>query len=336
MSFHGNPAKTLSNTKEFGYITILDDLSIKLEMPVGIIKGKTSGPTLLVTGGLLGTEYCGVEAASRLYSTLNPVELQGTVIVIPVVNIACFTYRVPWFTLQNSLTPFDGLHLNRCFPGNKNGKPTERLAYRLFNDYVLKSDFHVDFRGGDLHESHIEHTITSVTGKSIDEKCLEMAKVWGLRYVLPRPCINSSGTLIYETVKEGVPSIISESGIGYRSQPLEKYIQYHVDGANNLLKYLGMLPGEPMKPGCQHYFYDSAKVKSSVSGVFHAFVDQGDMVIKNQVIGKITGLDNMLKAEIISPIDGVVHEMMPRRLVFPGDTVYSLCEIGETTGWVNP
>jgi len=336
MSFHGNPAKTSPNTKEFGYLKILDDLSIKLEMPVGIIKGKTSGPTLLVTGGLLGTEYCGIEAASRLYSTLNPIELQGTIVVIPVVNMACFTFRVPWFTLQNSLTPIDGLHLNRCFPGNKNGKPTERLACRLFNDYVLKSDFHVDFRGGDLHESHIEHTITSVTGKILDEKCLEMAKAWGLRYVLPRPCTNSSGTLIYETVKEGVPSIISESGIGYRSQPQEKYIQYHIDGTYNLLKYLGMLPGEPVKPRCQHYFYDSAKVKSPVSGVFHAFVDQGDMVTKNQVVGKITELDNMLKVEIISPIDGVVHEMMPRRLVFPGDTVYSLCEIGETTGWVNP
>jgi len=336
MSFHGDPAGTASSSKEFGYITILDELSIKLEMPVGIIKGEKPGPTLLITGGLLGTEYCGIEAASRIYSTLSPQRLQGTVVVIPVVNMACFSFRVPWFTLQNSLTPFDGMHLNRCFPGNKNGKPSERLAYRLFHDYVLKSDFHVDFRGGDLHESHIEHTITSVTGENIDEKCIELAKAWGLRYVLPRPCTNSSGTLIYETVKKGVPSIISESGIGYRTQPMEKYIQYHVDGANNLLKYLGMLSGEPLKPEYQRFFYDSAKVKTPASGVFHAYVDQGELVTENQIIGKITGLDNGVKAEIISPIDGIVHEMMPRRLVYIGDTVYSLCEIGEPTGWVNP
>ena len=148
MSFHGNPEETASNSKEFGYVKILDELSIKLEMPVGIIKGEKPGPTLLITGGLLGTEYCGIEAASRLFSILNPTSLQGTVVVIPVVNMACFTYRVPWFTLQDSLTPFDGLHLNRCFPGDKNGKPSKRLAYRLFHDYVLKSNYHVDLRGG--------------------------------------------------------------------------------------------------------------------------------------------------------------------------------------------
>ena len=333
MRFHGDPSKLSQNSKEFGYIEILNELSIKLEMPVGIIKGKITGPTLLVTGGLLANEYCGIEAASRLYSSLDSAELMGTVIVVPVVNMACFKFRTPWLTLQNSLTPFDGLHLNRCFPGDPDGKPSERLAYRLFNDYVLNSDFHVDFRGGDLHESHVEHTITSITGSSIDETCIDMAKAFGLRYILPRPCTNSSGTLIYEAVKRGVPSIISESGIGYRTQPQEKYINYHIEGTINLLKHLKILPGEPEKPETQHYIYDSAKVKAPESGVFHAFLDQGDMVTKNQVIGKITELDNSVKAEVLSPINGVVHEMLPRRLVYTGDTVYSLCEIGDPTHW---
>ena len=35
-----------------------------------------------------------------------------------------------------------------------------------------------------------------------------------------------------------------------------------------------------------------------------------------QVIGKITGLDNSVIKEVISPVDGVVHEMLPRRLVY--------------------
>lgn len=334
MEFHGDLSLVEVGEKEFGYRLIQEDLAHRIQLPVGIIKGKEPGPTITLTGGLLANEFCGIEAASRLYSLIDPLEVRGTLVTIPVVNMMCFQHRTPWFQIQNSNTPFDGKHMNRCFPGNPEGSPSEILAHHVLNDYLLKSDVHVDFRGGDLHESHVEHTITSVTGGELDQKCIDLANVFGIRFTLPRPSTNSAGTMIYETVKRGVPSIISESGLGYRTQPLEEFIQLHVDGTLNLMKHLNMIDGDPMKPESQQFIYDGAKVKAEVSGIFHAFHDQGEWIKKDQVIGKITGLDNSVLAEIKSPIDGLVHEMLPRRLVYPTDTVYSICKVGEPTGYV--
>lgn len=334
MEFYGTPSAVKMGDKEFGYRTIQKDLASHVYIPVGIIKGHEDGPVMTVTGGLLANEFCGVEAASRIYSLVDPMDVKGTLIIIPVVNMLCFQHRTPWYQVQNSYTPFDGKHLNRCFPGAPEGSPSDVLTYHVLNDYILDSDVHIDFRGGDLHESHVEHTITSVTGGELDDRCIELANVFGMRFTLPRPSTNSAGTLIYETVKRGVPSIISESGLGYKTQPEEGFIQLHIDGTLNLMKHLCMIDGKPEKPVSQRFIYDGAKVKAGASGVFHAYLDQGDNVEKGQVIGKITGLDNSVIHEIICPMDGLVHEMLPRRLVHSTDTVYSLVSLGDPTGYV--
>ncbi len=322
-----------SPSKTFKYVTISNDITGKIEMPLGVINGAKEGPTIAVTGGLMASEYCGIEAAARIYKQVHPNELKGTLILIPVVNLSSFRLRIPWLQLQNSVTPHDGKHLNKCFPGSPEGTATQRLAHKLFN-IVIKSDVHIDLRGGDLNESHLDHTITSITGDTLDDRCIELAKVFGHRFLLKRPSTNSQGTLIYETVKTGVPSIISESGLGYREQPLEKNIQLHIQGVQNVMKYMRMIQGTPIKPAYQKYIFDGAKVKAPKSGIFQAYLDQGDMAKKNQQLGKITDLKGDVLAEIKSPMNGIIHEMMPNRVVYKGDMVYSIVTLGDDTGWV--
>ncbi|MFC2164190.1 succinylglutamate desuccinylase/aspartoacylase family protein [Acidobacteriota bacterium] len=321
-------------SKTFTYTTISNDITGKIEMPLGVIKGAEEGPTIAVTGGLMGSEYCGIEAASRIYKQTHPDELKGTLIVIPVVNLSSFRFRTPWLQLQNSVTPQDGKHINRSFPGTPEGTATQRLAHELFN-LVTKSDVHIDLRGGDLNESHLDHTITSITGDAIDDRCIELAKVFGHRFLLKRPSAKSQGTLIYETVMTGVASIISESGLGYREQPLEENIQLHIRGVQNVMTYMKMIQGTLIKPKYQKYIFDAAKVGAPESGIFHAHVDQGEIVKENQQLGKITDLKGDILAEIKSPINGIIHEMMPNRVVYKGDMVYSIATIGEDTGWIN-
>jgi predicted deacylase len=172
----------------------------------------------------------------------------------------------------------------------------------------------------------------------LDETAETMAKVFGFEYVLPgTPEIGhtSPGTLIYEAMKAGTASIISESGLGYREQPLEEFIQLHIDGTINLMKYYNMLSGEPERPKKQNYLDMTwHRVGAPVPGVFHAIADYGDILSKGQVIGYIKDLDGSILAELESPIDGVVHTMYPRRVVHVGDNLYTLLEIAEPTGWV--
>ena len=320
-------------SKTFSLVTVSEDTTGLVEMPIGIVRGG-EGPQLIVTGGLMGTEYCGIEAASRIYKQTNPEGLMGTLVVVPVVNLSAFRFRTPWFDLQNSVTPQDGKHMNQNFPGVADGTVTERLAHALF-EIVRDSDAHIDLRGGDLHESHLDHTIISVTGDDVEVRSEELARVFGHRFLLRRQSTTSQGTLIYETARIGVPSLISESGLGYRKQPLEEYVQLHVRGIRNVMKSLGMIDGAPELPEYQRYIYDGPRVRAPESGIFDAFLDQGETISANQQLGEIRDLKGDMLAEIRSPTDGIIHEMLPNRLVHKGDMVFSIVTLGENTGWVN-
>jgi predicted deacylase len=331
-----DPFNVGKNEKAFGYVNIVDNVSARFNMPVGVVNGASDGPTLVVTGGLYPTEYCGVESASRLYQLVNPQDLSGRFITIPVINMHSFQFRAPMNLISTGMTPLDRGFINNSFPGLPNGRPTEVLAYKVFN-ILSKADYHVDFRGGDLPESHLVHTIYLKMGSEIDEIAETMAKVFGFEYVLPgTPDIShtSPGTMIYEATKAGCASIISESGLGYREQPLEEFIQLHIDGTMNLMKYFGMIMGEPSKPENQRFLNMTwHRVTAPTPGVFVALADYGDILEKGQVIGLMKDLDGSVSEEITSPINGVVHTMFPRRVVHVRDPLYTLLEIAEPTGW---
>ena len=48
--------------------------------------GAASGRTLVVTAGVHGCEYVGVQALRRLFRELDPAELSGNVILLPLAN----------------------------------------------------------------------------------------------------------------------------------------------------------------------------------------------------------------------------------------------------------
>jgi len=332
-----DPFKVGKKEKAFGYVDIVDNVSARYNMPVGVVNGARDGPTLVVTGGLYPTEYYGIESASRLYQQLDPEKLSGTFITIPVINMYGLQFRGPMKLISTGRNPTDMLNINNSFPGDENGKPSEVNAKRVF-DILSKADYHIDFRGGDLPESHLQHTIYDKIGNNLDEVAETMAKAAGFKYVLPgTPEIGhtSPGTMIYEAMNAGCASIITEAGLGYREQPLEKYIQAHIDATLNIMKHFGMMEGEPVKPETQHFLdMEWVRVPSPSPGVFIAIADHGDVLKEGQVIGLIKDLDGSVLHEVKSPIDGIVHTMYPRRIVHVKDGLYTLLRIGEETGWI--
>lgn len=338
MSDEGSgPLSVPKGKKKFGSINVTDSLAMKVDIPLGVVNGVYDGPTLAVTGGLFPTEFAGVEAASRIYQMIDSESLSGRLLVVPVVNMPVLQFRTPWLGLTRSVNPVDALGINSAFPGEPKGSITRMVAHTVLNDIILKSNYHVDLRGGDLNESHLVHTIYPRLGKDIDKVCEDMAKVAGFEYVLPgTPDISHTGrgSLVYEAAVRGVASMITESGLGYNTQPSEEEIVPHVTAVTNIMKHFGMIKGEPIRPKNQR-FLDMTwhRVVSPVTGFFHALVDQGDILKEGQLIGKVTDLEGSELSRLSSPIDGVVHCMYPRRVVLPGDGLFTLLKIGEPTGW---
>jgi len=356
---HIDPFQVPHGAKSFGYVNVTRSHPgvASVDMPVGVINGTSDGPTMAVTAGLFAHEYCGIEAASRVYQRVHPGDLSGRLIVVPIVDMPCFQFRTPWLGLVRSVNPLDGAKVNTLFPGDPRRSEAPAVAYRqsstvsgdpsgsvakliaskLFHGIILRSDYHVDLRGGDLDESHMSHTIFLRAGLEIDAECEELAKVFGSEYVLPgtgQIGHTGKGTLIYEAMHRGVASIISESGLGYRTQPLDNKVEQHVVGVTNLLIHLRMIAGNLIRPQNQQFLDTTWHwIPVPVAGVFHAMADEGDIVKRDQLIGRITDIDGSELCRILSPIDGIVHCMFPRRLVSPGDDAYTLLKIAGPTGW---
>ena len=110
--------------------------------------GRNPGPHLLITGGVHGDEYEGPAASTEFFSALDPTRLNGTVTVLPVVNVAAWQAR-------RRRTPVDDGDLNRAFPGDPAGSPTCQLAAAVFNTFVPPADAVIDLHSGGTAIMHL-------------------------------------------------------------------------------------------------------------------------------------------------------------------------------------
>ena len=109
-------------------------------IPITVAKGGV-GPTVLLTGGNHGDEFEGPVALFDLAARIATVELSGRVIVIPAMNY-------PAFRAAKRTSPLDGGNLNRAFPGDPGGNPTQKIADYFQRTLLPMADYVVDLHSG--------------------------------------------------------------------------------------------------------------------------------------------------------------------------------------------
>ena len=310
-----------AGSKSFTYVNILKDDTVSVDVPVGVINGRDDGPTIAMTGGIFATEYCGIEAASRLYRDLSPEEVVGKVVIVPVVNMPGFQFRTPTFDLSSGNNPIDAKSINTVFPGDPSGSVSQVIAHFVFDKLVNGADYFIDLRGGDLPEDHLVHTMFATEGdERVQSVSRQMALACGFRYHQARGA--RSGSLWWEACRAGIPAIITQSGLGYKTQPEERHIENHVRGVTNVMKQFDMLPGSPtVEERQQELSSEFVVIKTESSGTFHATGKPGDLVKPGDAIGRVTSLDGSVIEEVVTERDGVLHTYFVRRVVMRGDTV---------------
>ena len=170
------------------------------------ICGKNQGKTLVITAGVHGCEYVGIEAAKRMAELLDPMELAGNVILIPLVNIDGFLDG------RKQVVPEDGKNLNRVFPGKPDGTISERIAYAMERYIYPCADFLLDLHSGDSNETLIPLVFYPTKGeKEINDKALQAAKVLSVPY---RVSSQAKNGLYSWAVQKGIPSLLIERGSG--------------------------------------------------------------------------------------------------------------------------
>lgn len=325
-------------TKSFGYLKVHESDTLKVDMPLGIVNGAESGPTLALTGAIFPTQFVGIEAAIRTYNEIDPKELKGVVLIVPVVDMICLQEHIKqsvW--ISKGWTTIDGVGVYPSFPGRPDGKISEIIAYTLFQEVILRSQYHIDLRGGDEKEMLISFTIYSDTGDAaLDAKTKAMAYGYGTEVVLHEEKNGAAraGSLLGEACRHGVASITALAGRG-QGRLDEEDVEIHMTGIENVMKYLGMLKGTPKPTKVKqrteippvHY------VSAKHGGLFYPKIEKwrplGANVVKGELLGEIKSLKGEVLEEIRAPIDGSFHLIFHYPAVRVGDRLMSFRRIRE-------
>ena len=75
-------------TTAMGVIAVPAGSDSALDIPVAVIHGARSGPVVAFVAGSHGTEYASIVAMQRLISRIDASAMAGTVIIVPIINIA--------------------------------------------------------------------------------------------------------------------------------------------------------------------------------------------------------------------------------------------------------
>src|SRR5712671_8075179 len=178
-SFAVGTASAAPGQKATGYLEVPAGVDAGTNIPVVVVNGTKPGPVLALVTGAHGTEYVSVIAVERLIVDLDPAKISGTVILIPLVNIASFEQKVP------HVNPVDNKSMNRFYPGKADGTQTDRASYLITKEIVDRCDYLIDYHGGDLDESLRPYAYWGPTGREAqDRTSKEMVLAFGLDHII--------------------------------------------------------------------------------------------------------------------------------------------------------
>jgi hypothetical protein len=268
-----------------GEFTFAGDAGLeKYRWPFIAVSGPSDGPTVLVTAGIHAAEYTGIEAAIRVGRTLDPAQVRGSVLVIPLLN------RPGFYERSIYVNPEDNDNLNRLFPGRPDGTWGERFAHRLLTEIVVRCDHAIDLHAGDLIEDLTPFVIYRQTGDAdLDARIMRMANAYGARWaVRSAPTGERPGSLYAVASLNGVAAMLAESG--GRGLLIEADVVRHVTGVTNILRAVGALAGvpDPVTPPTVVNSFDW--LRSPVEGIFHPRVEVGQLLRRGDVVGELVDL----------------------------------------------
>jgi N-alpha-acetyl-L-2,4-diaminobutyrate deacetylase len=312
--------------KQIGYFSIPqsphDDAWGTVQVPLAVVKNGT-GPTVLIEAGNHGDEYEGPIALGELLREIDPAEISGRIIAIPAINIRAVEAGM-------RISPVDGLNFNRCFPGDFDGTLTRQIAAYVNDCLFPVSDYFLDLHSGGsslmiLPSAIIERSPTPEGHR----RNIKATLAFGAPTVVMVDNLGETRTSTAAANLQGLIVIGSEmAGGGLVGQDALAICRR---GIRNVLKYAGVLKGEPdipsdanarvlKVPGSEGY------IISDEDGVFEPLSALGSIVRKGDVAGRIHFLRSPSREPVTlyHPIDGIVFAKRQPGRVRPGNCCFVL------------
>jgi uncharacterized protein len=348
-------ASAASGTKAFGWLEIctMADGS-PLRIPVHVIAGARPGPRMTVLSAQHGYEISEIEVCRRVIEMLDPQALKGTLVVVPIANPIAFESgtRCAW---QDSLNGDNG-NMNRVWPGKPDGWMTERTVWKINQELVQGTDILVDLHNGTTAPPGLTcgygYAVVS-DDKQLSDRNYAMSMTSGFELMVKRHVSTLGAHLAAIMLGQGILCFSCEVGEFYgfqvekrdqpASQPVRTVPEVGVTALFNILKYMGMLEGEPVLPKRQLVISGrETNLRPSHGGALYSEFTVnaiGKVVPKNTLLGTVVNPYNFeTLEEIRAPysqtiILGVTHRH-PFARVNMGDYGYLVMDMAAAE-WVN-
>ena len=275
------------------WVTLAEDAAGRTtNAPVIVARGRREGPVFGITAVVHGNELNGIPVIHRLMANVDPMDLKGTIVAVPVVN-------VPGYLREEREYP-DGEDLNRIMPGKATGNVSEQYAHRFIDRIVNHFDVLVDLHTASFGRANSLYVRADMSRP----KTARMARLISPQIIVHNP--GSDGTLRGYAEDNGIPAITVEVGDPQRFQ--RGFIRSSRLGIQAVLDELDMYDHDH-QPEQEEDAIECSRsywIYSKEGGVLRVGPDVAQPVKKGELIATITDLFGDQKAEYHAPEDGVV------------------------------
>jgi uncharacterized protein len=293
------------------------DIGIKtIKLPVFDSGVSKSGKTILITAGMDGDEYAGIEAAKELIKIYQNKNISGRLIIIPLVNI-------PGYEIGHSRNPLDGKYPKRIYPGKPNGTTSERIIWWIHNKYIKYSDVWIDLHSGATDEMLTPFVCAYQTGNiKVDQMTQSIIQT-----------INSDTAVcqlikpwqkIFDIAKNNCSFLIFESGDSGKRNPID--INRLVEWATGVLTVTGLIQENNLKKKNHPQKYSNYlfEIRAEYDCFFIPKLIPGALVGINSQIGEIVDLKTKIRLNIHSRHEGKLLWQKHECPVCGGETLFAI------------
>ncbi len=330
-----------------------------VDIPFQVINGAMDGPVLCYESTMHGWEPVGAEIIRRAMLEINPAELRGTIVCLPLAVPMAVEFGGTVESSGMRVNPGDVLDINKVWPGKeRNAWLTEQIAYVIWNQAIKHCDYIVDMHDGtgacdelpvafphafppegkpplaggvaDGTGSEISFEETGLTRERMDDinaKIDGMAKAFGSRVIWWRENPINPSMLSGQCAVHGIIPLVVEAG---GACALDFAVDEGAVCLLNIARHLDMIDGDPVLAPQQVMVSNYVVYRSRTGGYYIPDPDLGlgDTVAKGQFLGEVIDpVTSEVRERCASPVNGIVVSRRVRLPMNPGGYVAHIADL---------
>ena len=275
-----------------------------IPVPIAVI-ANGDGPTVLITGGTHGNEYEGQIIVQRLIRELDPASVNGRLILMPAHNYLAVMD-------DKRCAEADDVNLNRIFPGDPNGGPTEQIAYFVETVVLPLCDYGMDLHTGGNSAEMPPCGYLRVGGTAaLMKKKIAMAEAFAAPLTVVVSTTSSTRSVSAACDRQDVASLATELGGG--NTVSREAMAIGTQGVNRVLRQIGILAADPADqdaPKTRYIEYGDSSyfTTAPTEGLFEPYCGLGDTVDKGQKAGCVHSIEapELVPTEVTFNHEGLI------------------------------